>query len=652
MHRPGRWLVMASLAVAVGCSDSPTQPRANLGSPSLTITPASCQERSPLAQTFLDYNFMFGCQAKIWLDTTGGGLTGSQRGDVVTAVNDWNSVLNQSVTGLPKFYLTHQTGDSRITISVSTQSGSNQFEGANNPSGGPVTTNINLTASTATNAAPFLNILHVELTHVLGFGDQWESKFATAGVSDHCVRYSQNAPNNSTPCEHEIEDLFYTYGLRPNPSMLDHHILTGFSGLPPTVQVVPTGTAPVAVSALVFNRVNPAFCSPPLQAPRFTATSPALYLTPPPCPDSSTIGYTWSSDNSAIATVSGSGPAATITGGATLGTTVVRAAPSVAGVYDLAFFFTGDSIVVTNVSPTPTAITFTAGKNQTATVHTNVAVSPTVTVTGSGGIAIPGDTVDFTVTAGGGSAGSAFGVTDASGHASTTWQMGTTAGTQILKAVPRHTALAAYDTATATAGTATTLSIVSGNNQTAAASTTLAARPTVKVADTYGNGVSGVTVTFGTTTPVQNGSVTPTSAATSGTGAAATQWTLGVRIGPDTMTATVTGLTGSPARFLATGTAASGTLSVISCRSQTFGSKVYNYFTLSWSGASSGAHSIYENSANDTTAAYVVGSGSGSSGSVEVGPYLHQAVANNRYWWLDETVGAVPNPTDTSNCQL
>lgn len=647
MRHTSRWFPLAALAIAVGCSDSPTQPGGGLGNPALTITPSSCQERSSLDPTFLDYHFMFGCGAKIWLDTTNGGLTASQQNDVVGAVSDWNSALSQGVTGLPQFFLNHQVGDTRITITVSTQSATNQYEGANNPSGAPVTQNINLAASGATNAAPFLNILHVELTHVLGFGDQWESKFATAGVSDHCVRYSQNAPNNSTPCEHEIEDLFYTYGLRPGRSLLDHHILTGFGGLPWALEVSPGGGQPVAVHSLEFRRVNPAFCAGVLQAPRprpAGASRPGL----PSCPDSSSIGYTWSSDNSSIASVSGSGPVATITGGGTVGTTVVRAAPVVNGAYDLAFFFTGDSIVVTNAPPAPTSIVLTAGANQTAPAGTTLPVQPAVRVTGSGGAVVPGATVDFAVVSGGGSVAPASVVTDGSGQASTSWHLGSVTGRQIISATVHGTGLAVRDTATATGAPAANLAIYAGNDQTAPAGTRLPINPTVKVTDANGNGVDGVTVQF--SAAFLNGTVSPTSAVTSGGGFASTAWTLGLKATTKTMTATSTGLSGSPATFTATATVGDGNFVVQSCRVVPAGPKNYNYFTLAWTGASSGSHTIYESTSSDPATATAIAGGSGSSGSVEVGGYLQQAPANYRYWWLDDVTPVAGNPINTATC--
>ena len=67
---------------------------------------------------------------------------------------------------------------------------------------------------------------------------------------------------------------------------------------------------------------------------------------------------------------------------------------------------------------------------------------------------------------------------------------------------------------------------------------------TVKVVDSLGNAVSGSTVTFsqgaGNGT---GGAVSPTSIKSDANGLASTQWTLGSKVGQQTLTATVVGLT-------------------------------------------------------------------------------------------------------------
>src|SRR5439155_14807172 len=77
--------------------------------------------------------------------------------------------------------------------------------------------------------------------------------------------------------------------------------------------------------------------------------------------------------------------------------------------------------------------------------------------------------------------------------------------------------------------------------------------------DANGNPVAGVSVTFAVASG--GGSVTPTTPVTTNASGIAevTSWTLGPTAGPNSLTATSTGLTGSPVTFTATGTAGAPT---------------------------------------------------------------------------------------------
>jgi hypothetical protein len=80
----------------------------------------------------------------------------------------------------------------------------------------------------------------------------------------------------------------------------------------------------------------------------------------------------------------------------------------------------------------------------------------------------------------------------------------------------------------------------------------VASVPSVKKVDADGNGVSGIVVTFA----VQSGggSVTGATPTSNASGVATVgSWTLGPAVGANTLTATATGLTGSPVTFSATG---------------------------------------------------------------------------------------------------
>ena len=93
--------------------------------------------------------------------------------------------------------------------------------------------------------------------------------------------------------------------------------------------------------------------------------------------------------------------------------------------------------------------------------------------------------------------------------------------------------------ATAEALVATTLSIVSGNNQSAEVSTELTNPLVVQVDDQNDDALSGVTVTFSTT----GGTLSETSVTTDSNGQAETELTLPDTEGDYTVTASVTGLT-------------------------------------------------------------------------------------------------------------
>ena len=99
-------------------------------------------------------------------------------------------------------------------------------------------------------------------------------------------------------------------------------------------------------------------------------------------------------------------------------------------------------------------------------------------------------------------------------------------------------------TVASASGPAATLTLVSGGNQTATPGAQLPNPIVVKVADSLGIGVSGKTVTFAVATG--GGSVLPTSGSSDANGLASTAWTLGAVTGAQTITATATGLAGSP----------------------------------------------------------------------------------------------------------
>jgi plastocyanin len=194
--------------------------------------------------------------------------------------------------------------------------------------------------------------------------------------------------------------------------------------------------------------------------------------------------------------------------------------------------------------PPTTVIAKTSGDEQAGIVDQTLADPITVTVTDAG-VASAGATVAF-ATSSDGSLSPASAVTDANGNVSANWTLGTTAGPQTATATLSGASGSPVTfTATATAGEATALSDAGGNGQTGVISTALAQPLQVKVSDQFGNGISGINVTW-----IASGGTTSSAAvATDASGISAVTLTLGGTAGPVTATAAVEGLTGSPVAF-------------------------------------------------------------------------------------------------------
>src|SRR4029077_13035885 len=135
------------------------------------------------------------------------------------------------------------------------------------------------------------------------------------------------------------------------------------------------------------------------------------------------------------------------------------------------------------------------------------------------------------------------------------WKLGTTAGSNNNTLTATSTGLTGSPrtfTASATADAATTIAINAGNNQSATVNTNVATAPSVLVTDQFGNPVTGVSVTFAVASG--GGSLTGGSQTTNASGIATVgSWKLGTTSGSNnnTLTATSTGLTGSPRTFTA-----------------------------------------------------------------------------------------------------
>ncbi len=220
------------------------------------------------------------------------------------------------------------------------------------------------------------------------------------------------------------------------------------------------------------------------------------------------------------------------------------------------------TFTATAFAGTATQMALNAGDAQTDTIGATLAIAYSVIVRDASNNPVGGVPVTWAATGGGGSMTPATSTTNGSGIASASRILGTTAGAQTATAsVGGLTGSPVGFTATANAGHATTIALNGGNAQTATVNTNVASAPSAKVTDRAGNVVAGTGVTFAVTGG--GGSVNPTSAIpTNASGIAqVTSWTLGTTAGTNnnTLSATATGLTGSPVSFIASGTAGAAT---------------------------------------------------------------------------------------------
>ncbi|MDQ4080276.1 MAG: Ig-like domain-containing protein, partial [Gemmatimonadota bacterium] len=186
-----------------------------------------------------------------------------------------------------------------------------------------------------------------------------------------------------------------------------------------------------------------------------------------------------------------------------------------------------------------TSLMIVSGNGQTGAVATVLPTPLTVRLLDGSGGPVQGATVLFSTTATNGTVTPTSATTNANGEASTSWRLGTLAGTQTATASVSGRTPASF-TATATPGAASQLSIVSGNNQVAGASQPLPVPVVVAVTDAWENAVPAVDVAFSVTSG--GGSITPATIATDANGRASASWTLGAQMGNQSAQATVSGI--------------------------------------------------------------------------------------------------------------
>jgi hypothetical protein len=205
---------------------------------------------------------------------------------------------------------------------------------------------------------------------------------------------------------------------------------------------------------------------------------------------------------------------------------------------------------LTAVSENANGIQSVSGNNQSAPVNAPLPQPLVVEVADAFGNPIAGRVVTWTVE-GGGSVSETSTTTGADGLTSVTRTLGPTAGPQQTQAIAEGLAGSPVVFAhMATAGSASGVTIVSGNGQIGPVSTELTQALTVQVRDANSNPVPNVAVTW--VIGSGGGSVTPTTSTTDGSGVATAAWTLGPSPGTNTLSAVVSGI--GVAEFTATAT--------------------------------------------------------------------------------------------------
>jgi hypothetical protein len=208
---------------------------------------------------------------------------------------------------------------------------------------------------------------------------------------------------------------------------------------------------------------------------------------------------------------------------------------------------------VTGEDPSPAStLSLVSGNVQTGQPGETLGQPFVIRISDLGGSPIVGVTVNFTVTAGGGTVNPAVATTNSQGLASTVLTLGATVGNNAVVASSSTLSGSSVTfTATATAvqhPSATRLDLVSGNTQTGAVGQQLPVPLTVRATDADGKPVSGVPISFVVT--AGGGFTDPLQVNTDSDGLASTTLTVGPTSGTNTVVATFEKVS-SPVTFTA-----------------------------------------------------------------------------------------------------
>ncbi len=189
-----------------------------------------------------------------------------------------------------------------------------------------------------------------------------------------------------------------------------------------------------------------------------------------------------------------------------------------------------------------------SGGKQTGAVGTTLPLPIVFKAKSSSGAVVVGASITFSDASAGGTFSPNPAITDSLGQATTNYTLPTVARPITVTAADGTVSGTAGETSVA--GTASQLLIISGNNQSAHPKQLFGKKLTVAVEDKYGNGISGVTVTFSDNGA--GGTFSSTTAVTIASGQAQVSYTAGANTGTVTISATTTTPPLGPANFTET----------------------------------------------------------------------------------------------------
>ena len=192
--------------------------------------------------------------------------------------------------------------------------------------------------------------------------------------------------------------------------------------------------------------------------------------------------------------------------------------------------------------PVPTTLSIISGENQNGMTGEVLTAPFVVEVRDQYGGPMEGVTVPFTVSAGDGTLSTITAMTDVNGQAEITLTLGSDPGTNTVDVSVEGIAETVTFNAEASLPPpiATTLSVISGDNQTGLTGEALTDPFVVEVRDQYGDLMEGVSVTFAVS--AGGGSLSDTTVDTDANGLAQSTLTLGSDPGTNTVTVSVEGI--------------------------------------------------------------------------------------------------------------